>query len=69
MLIKILLVILLIGLAFASLAIRVILKKDGKFSKSCSHADPSTGEKTQCVCSGSDPLACRNRDKGEKQGG
>jgi hypothetical protein len=62
MLIKILLVVLLTGLAFASLAIRVIMKKDGKFSKSCSHADPSTGEKKHCVCDGSDPQACRNRN-------
>jgi len=62
MLLKILLIsILLIGLAFAGFAIKILLTKNGEFKKSCSSVDPKTGERYGCSCGNADGgEACEN---------
>lgn len=52
--------IVLVGLAFAAIAVKMFLKKDGKFTKSCSAVDAS-GEKIGCVCGSDDGSACVNK--------
>jgi hypothetical protein len=54
--------ILFIGLAFAGFAIKILLKKNGEFKKSCSSVDPKTGERYGCSCGHSDGgEACENK--------
>jgi hypothetical protein len=58
---KILLVsVVLIGLAFAGIAIKMLLQKGGQFKKSCSSVHPVNGEKLGCICDGQDPQNCEN---------
>ena len=63
MILKILLIsIVLIGLAFAGFAIKILLSKNGEFKKSCSSVDPATGKRYGCSCwdeGGGE--ACENR--------
>jgi hypothetical protein len=42
--------IVLVGLAFAGFAIKILLTKNGEFKKSCSSIDPKTGERYGCTC-------------------
>lgn len=52
----------LIALAFAGIAIKILVKKDGQFSKSCSTIDPATGQRLGCTCGNEDSGAtCDNR--------
>lgn len=54
--------ILLLGLAFAGIAIKIIFTKKGEFKKSCSSVDPATGERYGCSCGSADGgESCRNR--------
>ena len=46
--------ILLIGLAFAGFAIKILLTKNGEFKKSCSSIDPATGDPYGCSCGSAD---------------
>lgn len=39
-------------LLMIGLGIKIILKKNGQFEKSCSSRDPKTGEKIGCGCGG-----------------
>lgn len=56
-----LLTILLIGLAFAGIAIKMFLKKGGQFEKKCSSTDIKTGERLACSCGhGEGGPDCRN---------
>ncbi|MBK7213479.1 MAG: membrane or secreted protein [Bacteroidales bacterium] len=50
----------LLGLAFAGIAVRLFLLKDGQFRKSCSSVDPNTGQKLGCTCGGDPDTACEN---------
>lgn len=50
----------LLGLAFAGIAVRLFLLKDGQFRKSCSSVDPKTGQKLGCTCGGDPDTACEN---------
>ena len=63
-LLKILIIsIVLIGLAFAGFGIKMLLTKKGEFKKSCSSADPSTGERYGCSCGhGDGGESCDNQD-------
>jgi hypothetical protein len=54
-----LVVILLIGLSFAGIAIKMFFKKGGEFKKSCSTVDPQTGKPMGCSCGGGDG-SCEN---------
>jgi hypothetical protein len=55
--------VILIGLAFAGIAIKMLLQKDGQFSKSCSSIEFSDGEKVGCVCGDGNPEKCVNYEK------
>ena len=63
MLLNVLLIsIVLIGLAFAGFAVKIILTKNGEFKKSCSSVDPTTGERLGCSCGTADGGSeCRNK--------
>lgn len=54
-----LITILLIGIAFAGIAIKMFLKKGGEFKKACSSVDPITGQRLGCSC-GSNEGSCDN---------
>lgn len=49
----------LLALAFAGIAIKMFVKKDGEFKKSCSSVHPKTGERMGCSCGGGES-ACHN---------
>ncbi len=53
-------VILLIALAWIAIGIKMFVKKNGQFSKSCSTVDPTTGKPMACTCSSSDKEPCHN---------
>jgi hypothetical protein len=55
--------VLLIGLAVAGISIKMLLQKDGQFSKSCSSVEFADGKKTECVCGNGDPTSCVNYEK------
>jgi hypothetical protein len=58
-----LMAIVLVGLAFAGIAIKILVKKGGQFTKSCSSVDAVSGEKIGCVCEGQNPQNCVNIEK------
>ncbi len=51
--------ILLIGIGFAGIAIKMFFKKDYVFKKQCSTIDPKTGKRLGCVCGSNG--ACVNK--------
>jgi len=61
----ILLAILIIGISFAGIAVKMFFKKGGEFRKSCGSIDPTTGTKIGCSCGGGDARSesCKNRDE------
>ena len=56
----ILITIAIVGLAVAGFAIKMFVKKDGEFKKSCSSVDPTTGKKMECTCQGTEEQKCEN---------
>ena len=62
---KVLLVsIVLIGAAFAGIAIKMFLQKGGQFSKQCSTVDATTGKRVGCTCGNNgDDTSCENYEK------
>lgn len=61
----ILLTILIVGLAVAAIAIKMFVKKEGEFKKSCSSVDPSTGKRLGCTCGNADGgETCENKNEG-----
>lgn len=56
----ILVAVVLTGIAFAGIAIRMFLLKDGQFRKSCSSVDPHTGKAMDCSCGGGTNDTCNN---------
>jgi hypothetical protein len=63
MLTIILIAIILIGLAIGGIAIKMLIQKDGQFSKTCNSVDVRTGEKLDCICGDGDPKRCVNYNK------
>ena len=54
----------LIGIAIAAIAIKMFVKKDGEFTKTCSTVDPKTGESLGCICGkGDGGENCKNKDR------
>lgn len=45
-----LLTIIIVGIAIAAIAIKMFVKRDGEFKKSCSSVDPATGRRLGCTC-------------------
>ena len=55
----------LISLAIAAIAIKMFIKKDGEFKKSCSSVDPNTGKPLGCTCGNADDgINCENKPAG-----
>jgi len=50
--------IILVGLAVGGIAIKILVQKDGQFTKTCSSVEFSDGEKIGCVCNSDDPDQC-----------
>ena len=60
----IILAVILMGIAFAGFAIKILIQKDGEFKKSCSSVHPTTGERLGCVCGhGDGSEECENKDE------
>jgi len=59
----ILITIVIVGLAVVGFAIKMFVKKDGEFKKSCSSVDPTTGKKMDCTCQDTPAQACDNSKK------
>jgi hypothetical protein len=52
-----------VGIAIALIAIKMFVKKDGEFKKSCSSVDPDTGERFGCTCGKSKAESCENKHR------
>jgi hypothetical protein len=59
----IIITIVLLGLGIAGLAIKMFVKKDGEFQKSCGSVDATTGERTACSCGKPSDETCHNKHK------
>lgn len=56
--------IILLALALAGIAIKMFVKKNGQFEKSCSSVDARTGERVACSCGHADGGPdCENKKK------
>ena len=55
--------IVILGLGIAGIAIKMFVKKDGEFQKSCGSVDPGTGQRTSCSCGKSTDEMCHNKHK------
>jgi hypothetical protein len=59
----IILSVVLIGLAIAGIAVKLLVSKEGEFKKSCSSVDPKTGQRLGCSCGGEEEgSSCRNKE-------
>jgi len=59
--IKLILVsIVLLGLAFAGIAIKMFFFSDAEFTKSCSSVDKHSGQRSSCSCGGTENASCEN---------
>ena len=56
----ILVAIILLGFAFAGIAVKMFFFKDAEFRKSCSSIDPQSGERLGCSCGGNESVSCEN---------
>ena len=58
---KVLLVaVLLVGLAWIGIAIKMFVQKNGKFTKSCGSVDPASGKMMPCSCENRKAVNCEN---------
>ena len=59
----------LIALAVLGIAVKMLLRRNGEFTTSCSSVDPATGKSRPCTCAGNDDEArCENRQTNVKTG-
>ena len=56
----ILVAIILLGFAFAGIAIKMFFVKNAEFRKSCSSIDPQSGEHLGYSCGGDESTSCEN---------
>ena len=56
-----LLAIILVGLAWIGIAIKMFIQKDGKFTKTCGSVDPASGKMLPCSCETKKALTCENQ--------
>jgi len=62
MLLKIILIsVVLIAIAIAGIAVKMFLKKDGKFEKTCGSVDPNSGKIVACTCKDKEDHDCDNK--------
>jgi len=57
----ILITIVILGIAIGGIAIKMFVKKDGEFQKSCGSVDPDTGKRSSCSCGKSSEEQCHNK--------
>jgi len=55
--------IILLGIGFAGIGIKMLFKKDYIFKKQCSTVDPNTGKRLGCACGTG---SCHNKETSEK---
>jgi hypothetical protein len=53
-----LMAVLLVGLAWIGIAIKMFLQKNGRFTKSCGSVDPVSGKHLPCSCEFNKPETC-----------
>lgn len=56
----IIIAIILLGIAFAGIAVKMFFIKGAEFKKSCGSIDPSTGQKVGCTCGSESASGCDN---------
>jgi len=56
-----LLAVMLVGLAWVAIAIKMFVQKDGKFTKTCGSVDPVSGKPIPCSCEMNKPSTCDNK--------
>lgn len=61
--------ILLLGLAFAGIAVKILLKKDGKFSGTCASNSPFLNKEGEACgyCGALPDEQCKNEDGADKE--
>ncbi len=52
--------IILVGLSWMAIAIKMFIQKNGKFSKSCQSVDAKTGKPVSCSCDLGKSVNCQN---------
>jgi hypothetical protein len=52
--------ILIVGIAFAGLGIKMFFSKDGTLKKTCSNSNSQNGIKSECCCNGTGTNECGN---------
>ena len=62
-LIVIILAAVLLALAFAGIAIKMIARKNGEFKRHCSSTDPYTGKNAGCICGKQQQSSCPEQKK------
>ena len=60
-----LIAIVLVGLAIAGIAIKMFVKKDGQFVKTCGSVDPKSGKIVGCTCGEEEGKTCENKIREE----
>jgi len=61
-----LLVLVLLAISMAGIGIKILVKKKGNFSKSCSISDPATGKPLGCTCDNKPEGECENFNEHHK---
>ena len=53
----------LLALAFAGIAVKIILRRGGEFKRHCSGTDPYTGKSNGCICGNTAKNDCPEQKK------
>ncbi|MBR5028630.1 MAG: hypothetical protein IKX51_05355 [Bacteroidales bacterium] len=53
----------LLALAFAGIAIKMLVRKNGEFKRHCSSTDPYTGKNAGCICGKPQQSPCPEQKK------
>ncbi|MGB4205361.1 MAG: hypothetical protein WBJ84_07040 [Bacteroidales bacterium] len=53
--------VIIVGLSFMAIAIKMFIQKNGEFKKTCSSIDPKTGKTVHCSCGAGEPANCHNK--------
>jgi len=56
-----LLAVMLVGLAWAAIAIKMFVSKNGRFTRNCGSVDPVSGKPIPCSCEMNKPSTCENK--------
>ncbi len=61
--------IILVGFAVGGIAIKMLVQKDGQFTKTCSSIEFSDGEKVGCICNSDEPDNCVHYEEHHRTSG